>query len=267
MRIAYVSMVKDEADIIRYQLAYYYKIGIRDFYIIDNGSTDGTYEILCDIGNKIRANFVLISDKELAYWQYQRINRLCALAIQDGCTHVLPVDADELLFQEGNEKFNIYDLLTQNMDVDVMKFEWWYYRTDDSDDKDEVNPFLRIVHRDSPQQSTQTKVIVKYKQPMEICQGNHKLHDETNLNIKHIDGLYYAHFSKRSVEHLRKKVVNLGKAYEVIKDSFYHESSIMDYAQYLERGDDFLKEDLHKCNNQYLKEYKPFKQELFEVLY
>ena len=102
-------MVKDESDIIEYQIAYYYNIGIRDFYIIDNNSTDGTYEILCDIGKRIKGNFVLISDKDVAYWQYQRINRLCQLAIQDGCTHVLPVDADELLFQEGNENFNIYE--------------------------------------------------------------------------------------------------------------------------------------------------------------
>lgn len=267
MRIAYISMVKDELDVIEYNIAYYYNIGFRDFYIIDNGSTDGTYEKLCEIGNKIKANFVLISDKELAYWQYQRINRLARMAIQDGCTHVLPVDADELLFQEGNDNFNIYDYLSKNNDWDVLKFEWWYYRTDKDDDTEEKNPFLRMVHRDYPQQSTQTKVIVRYQNSMEICQGNHKLHDEEKVLIRTASDLYYAHFSKRSVEHLRKKVINLGKAYEVIKQQFYHESSITDYQKYLERGDDFLKDEMYRFNNQYFKEHKPLKKEMFEILY
>lgn len=267
MRIAYVSMVKDEADVIEYNIAYYYNIGIRDFYIIDNDSTDGTYEILCEIGKEIKTNFVLISDKQLAYWQYQRINRLAGIAIKDGCTHVLPVDADELLFQEGNPNFNIYDYLATNNDWDVLKFQWWYYRGNSQDDHNQNNPFLRMRHRDNPQQSPQTKIIVRYTNQMEICQGNHKLHNEDKVVVKETKDLFHAHFSKRSVEHLRKKVTNLGKAYEVIKDSFYHESSILDYKNYLEKGDEFLIEELNRFNNQFETEFHPFRTEMFNVSY
>ncbi|PIQ81902.1 MAG: hypothetical protein COV76_06525 [Candidatus Omnitrophica bacterium CG11_big_fil_rev_8_21_14_0_20_64_10] len=42
--IAGVTRIKDEADVIRLNLAHHLRLGIRHFVVIDNGSTDGTFE-------------------------------------------------------------------------------------------------------------------------------------------------------------------------------------------------------------------------------
>ena len=45
---AAITMIKDEADIIRANLLYLYHIGVRHFLILDNLSTDGTFDELLD---------------------------------------------------------------------------------------------------------------------------------------------------------------------------------------------------------------------------
>ena len=46
MKIIVATMVKDEADIVEYWLIYYGKIfGYNNLFVIDNFSTDGTFEI------------------------------------------------------------------------------------------------------------------------------------------------------------------------------------------------------------------------------
>lgn len=259
--VAYVSMVKDEADIMAYQLRYYYKIGVRYFFIIDNGSTDGTVDIIKDFHDEVKdqAEVNLMIDDDVAYWQYIRINRLANIARMKGHKYILPVDADELLFQEGNPDFNINDYIAKTQPWDILKFNWWYFRATKGDNSSEVNPFIRMNHRDDPQQSSHTKIITRHKQAMEICQGNHKLHDEFGYKIFEPTDLFYAHFKYRSPEQFRKKIVNLGQAYEVIKDQFYHEDSILSYANYKKDGMKYVEEEFWKRSN----EVKSVKAEIF----
>jgi glycosyltransferase involved in cell wall biosynthesis len=264
MKIAYVSMIKDENDIIYYQLNYYKNIGFRDFYIMDNGSTDGTVELVQKfISENPTLNVHLEFDSTIVYHQYMRMNKLANLAFNQGCNWILPVDADELLFH--NEKFtdfNIYDFLNNAPDGDYIKFYWWYYRPTEHDDENEINPFLKINHRDAKQQSSEKKVLVRWKPGMEVCQGNHMLHSE--YQYKEINELSYkisyAHFWQRSLQQLIKKTVNLGKAYKDIDMSRFEYTF---YQSYVNEGEQPIINHFNHYKNEFPQEKFPFPKEVF----
>ncbi len=46
MNIAAVMIVRNEADVLPINVEYLRSIGVSDFWIIDNGSTDGTSDLL-----------------------------------------------------------------------------------------------------------------------------------------------------------------------------------------------------------------------------
>ena len=266
MKIAYITMIKDECDLIYYQLNYYKNIGFKDFYIIDNGSTDGTLDLVSKfISENPQIKVYLEIDNNVDYWQYVRINKLANLAYNEGCDWILPVDADELLFHnETFTNFNIYDFLNNVTEGDYIKFQWWYYRPTDNDDANEKNPFLRINHRDKIQQCAFTKVFLKWNPRMIISQGNHCLHDE-NI-FKRIDELsnkiYFAHFWRRSLEQERKKMINLGEGYRNLVNTF-NSGHFALYERYLKEGDNYLKEILNYYKNEFEVEKFEFKKENF----
>jgi len=241
MKIAYLTMVKDESDIIYHNLYYHYGIGIRDFYIIDNGSIDNTLYYLYRFRDERSDCFVHIeSDPSIEYWQYKRINHLANLAHSNGCTWMFPVDADEFLFENNNLEFNIYSWLSQfNHEEGYIEFLWWYYRMTPTCNEDEKNPIYRMCHRDLIQTSALTKVLPKWQTGMEICQGNHNLHNKGSYKRIETPQLYLAHYSCRGYKHIKRKTINLGLAYLPIRDSFYHNSVDL-YHQYLREGDDYI---------------------------
>jgi len=103
MKPAYITCIKDEEDLIFYNLIYHYNIGIRDFYIIFNNSNSETrkqvnkFSIL-----KFDANVYTENDNDIAYLQAIRLKRLADMAYNNGCDWIIPIDADEIL------KINIY---------------------------------------------------------------------------------------------------------------------------------------------------------------
>lgn len=266
MKIAYITMVKDECDLIYYQLNYYRNIGFKDFYIIDNGSTDGTLELIQKfISENPQIKVYLEIDNNVDYWQYVRINKLANLAYNEGCNWILPVDADELLFH--NEKFtnfSVYDFLNDVSEGDYIEFQWWYYRPTDNDDINEKNPFLRINHRDKIQQCAFKKIFVKWNPSMIVSQGNHCLHNQESY--RKIENLSYkisfAHFWRRSLEQERKKMINLGEGYRNLVNVFDTGHFAL-YERYLKEGDEYLKGILNHYKNEFEVEKFEFKKENF----
>src|SRR5262249_49343558 len=96
-KLVVFSMVRNERVRIRAWLRHYRNIGVKTFAVIDNGSTDGTYEILQAQPDVVAARI------EISYaashfgvpWLNELHRRL------KPCTWVLFVDADELLVYRG----------------------------------------------------------------------------------------------------------------------------------------------------------------------
>ena len=89
VRLAAVSTVLNEADIIGATLGHLYDQGVGNVYIADGMSTDGTRDVLAPFPCKV------YDDTEPFHRQPWWISKLATQAFEDGADFVIPFDADE----------------------------------------------------------------------------------------------------------------------------------------------------------------------------
>lgn len=88
-----ISMVRNEADIVGITVLHHLSLGLNRILILDNGSTDGTDEILRDLAKQDR-RVTLIQD-DSPFNQAEITTELAREAHRWGADWILPFDADE----------------------------------------------------------------------------------------------------------------------------------------------------------------------------
>jgi hypothetical protein len=96
-----LMMVRNEADILRINLLYHLALGIDQFLIVDNGSTDDTPEILEELSRD--TGRVHWTRDEGPYRQSEITTGLAHKAHQRGADWVVPIDADEFWHAPGGD--------------------------------------------------------------------------------------------------------------------------------------------------------------------
>lgn len=94
-----VTMVKDEADILGLTLAHLLAQGVDAIIVADNGSSDGTRDIIREFGAQASVHLAL--DAEPAYLQSYKMSLLAEHARAAGADWIVPFDADEFWFARG----------------------------------------------------------------------------------------------------------------------------------------------------------------------
>jgi Glycosyl transferase family 2 len=208
--IAAVSLVRDEASIIRLSLDHLYDLGIRRYVLMDHGSTDGTRsEIEHFRSQRHDAVVMLIDDPSPVYAQSAKITAMASLAHHAlGSSWILPFDADEFLwwpaFQAGPLELP---------DIDYIRLPWVHFHPADILPED-----YGELHRTQKSQSGVEsptrlgKVLIKWRDDLVIMSGHHGLRSLNRSILRSVQGgdvgIGSAHFPIRTIEHLKKRITN-----------------------------------------------------------
>ena len=95
MKIFGVSVVRDEADIIGTTIRYHLALGLDRILVIDNGSSDGTDEVLQELAKDQRVQW---TREEGPCCQAEMTTQLAREACAAGASWIVPFDADEFWY-------------------------------------------------------------------------------------------------------------------------------------------------------------------------
>jgi hypothetical protein len=96
-----VSMVRNEADVIRLNVLYHLALGIDRMVVVDNGSTDGTDEVLQQLS--LQHAGVRWSRDDGPFLPSRIMTKLAREAFEEGADWVVPIDADEFWHAPGGD--------------------------------------------------------------------------------------------------------------------------------------------------------------------
>jgi glycosyltransferase involved in cell wall biosynthesis len=120
MKIAGITMVRNEVDVIEFCIEHHLAQGLDYIFICDNGSTDGTLEYL---QNKSESDSrVVLYNEPGEYHQEKIINHLSALAYSNGCEWVVPFDADEVWFSDETLKVSLSKVSESSVKIKLQDF-------------------------------------------------------------------------------------------------------------------------------------------------
>jgi glycosyltransferase involved in cell wall biosynthesis len=101
VKLAAVMTVRNEADILPINIAYHRSMGVSDFWIVDNGSTDGTAHVLRSIAEE--NDWLRWRSEPGEFHQSTFVSALAQEAFAAGVTWVVPIDADEFWWTRSDE--------------------------------------------------------------------------------------------------------------------------------------------------------------------
>ncbi|MDR6973251.1 glycosyltransferase family 2 protein [Leifsonia shinshuensis] len=220
MRLAMTLMVRDEADIVGAMIDHHLAQGVDTIIVTDNGSVDGTAELLESYASDGR--IVLHHDPEHRKQQAQTVTRMAReAATEHGADWVINADADEFWLPRADgltlaEAFAGIPKEIQAFDVPV---------------HDMIGPaaldgtgLQRLVYRDLRDTAALHRVGLKAHAThdavhigdpsIEVVQGNHFVSLENRGPVPAGHEVEVLHFPWRSWEQYSRKVRNAGSAYE-----------------------------------------------------
>lgn len=95
MRVVGIQLVRDEVDILRANLRYNLSLGLDELLVLDNGSIDGSTEVLRDVAAQAPVTWW---SESTPYNHGGLLTRLAEEAHRRGADWVLPIDVDEFWY-------------------------------------------------------------------------------------------------------------------------------------------------------------------------
>lgn len=163
-----VTMVRDEADVIRYTVEHLLAEGVDRLLIADNGSVDGTGDLLRGLASDDGLPITVVDDTLAAYHQSAKMTRLARCAASAGADWVIPFDADELWYSPDGRP--LAEVL-RTTDLDILAAPMWN-QLPAADDSDDPNPYVRLRTR-TAEPLPQPKVAFRAHHWARVAPGNH----------------------------------------------------------------------------------------------
>jgi glycosyltransferase involved in cell wall biosynthesis len=205
MTVYGVSMVRDEVDIVGHTVRNMAR-QVDRLIVADNGSTDGTRDLLADLARELPLE--IVDDRERGYWQSRKMTALAARAGAQGAEWIVPFDADEWWYcTHGPIREHLAGIGPGMMVVRAGLYD----HVPTGVDPPGPNPVLRMGWR-RRESLPLPKVAVRWRPDLTIHQGNHGA-DYGGIIPAAVDMLVVRHFPYRSVEQFISKVRNGAEAY------------------------------------------------------
>jgi glycosyltransferase involved in cell wall biosynthesis len=195
-------MVKDEADVIASTVEHMIR-QVDGVIVSDNGSTDGTREIL----NGLKC--VVLDDPDPAYYQSAKTTQLAHLAAKEyGADWIVPFDADEWWVSPHGRIADVLEAIAPQWLAASAPI---YNHVATGKDKDDRDPVKRMPWRQGAPLPL-PKVACRWREDLVIEQGNHGAYYDGGATV--IPGqLVVRHFPYRSAEQFVRKARNGAQAY------------------------------------------------------
>ena len=228
MNLVMTLLVRDEIDLVENNINFHLERGVDGVVAVDNGSTDGTREILEEMSKS--APIKVIDEPGRNYDQTRWVTRAALYARDEmGADWVLNNDADEFwVCNDGSLKDVISSFQNNNTLLCQRRNMIWGY---DSPDNQpwysrlcaRVNvPFQKPALQNIYDQSLPCpffylnlppKALVRTEGLVEITQGNHSaVFDTTKSAVEAPIDIF--HFPVRSRSQFEQKIIQGGQAYE-----------------------------------------------------
>jgi glycosyltransferase involved in cell wall biosynthesis len=225
MKPAVLMMYKDEADILRESLTAWHSLGISDFYLCDNASSDESAGIVQEFAMIEGINVRQYKNSSVTWVGREMYNAMKLDALSDGCDWIFPADADEFLRLDDSYE-NIQDWLSF-----LEKYPVWYeiaYLN--------INMVSGMAQWNEPQK----KCFGRLEKHWNISVGNHIIENAPTSLIEGGHGAYYAHYHLRSWPQFKRKMENWMNAFH--NSNFKYHPHATRYADWKERGDEMIRE-------------------------
>jgi len=198
-----ISTVKDEADVIAGTLRHTAD-EVDHLLVVDNGSTDGTSDILNDLKRDLP--LTVIFDPEIGYHQSVRMSRLAEQAARNGAEFIVPFDADEIWYSRLGRIREVLALTSGDVVTATLINHFCT-----SIDPGGSDPFVTMRWR-QPNPAPLPKVAFRWRDGAVIHQGNHGVTLPGPV-APIADVLELRHFPYRSAEQFVRKSINGARAY------------------------------------------------------
>ena len=218
MRIVLTLLARDEIDIIRANLEYHIGQGVDRIIVTDNGSTDGTRELLGQYA--ARGVITLIDEPPSDFSQHRWVTRMARMACTDfGADWVVNGDADELfVWRQGglHEALTRIPADTDSLLVarhDFVPFERPMQRSPQVEMIYRKTVSLNIFGKPLP-----PKVLHRAVPDVVIEQGNHGARSPRFRRQARLGEIEIFHYPIRSQAQFESKVRNAGSGYARNRD-------------------------------------------------
>lgn len=212
MRLVLTLLVRDEADIVESTIAYHLARGVDFVIVTDNGSVDGTRELVLPFVRAGEAR--LIDEPADDYSQAQWVTRMARLAATDHAADwVVHADADEFWWPEGCDLKEAFAGVPPDCAVVHAPRENF-----PPSPGDEEPFFERMTLRDTRSvnplgEPLPPKCAHRAHPLVEVAQGNHWALAPGFGPPRPLPGTTILHFPVRSYRQVERKIVLGGRAY------------------------------------------------------
>lgn len=235
-RLVMTLLVRNEADVIEGNLRFHLDHGVDFIVATDNGSSDGTTEILEEYAKK--GVIHLLHEPSRIFQQRTWVNNMGRLAYGDfSADMIFHADADEIWYpKSGSLKTELYlndraDILSAPVKTMLIANKGGDECFPDDISYEVSNPIFKSVHKVMDEVNWRSfllyrypnKVIYKTRQGyLDVVQGNHDIQPRywQNCYKQPSYDIEVLHFPVRGYEQFRRKIINNGEGLENLEHCF-----------------------------------------------